>query len=284
MGVGGESRHERQESAKVPQPVAVTPQSLGFALCEALSWAVAGELMLTAPELMAPLYPDTMPLYDILWLRTESGRDLATMNRLGGSLPDGRNLWELAAEDPRKAAAVIRVQEGLPVGPGTQEQARLAFRVAHWLLEGLQVHEGEGPQRGLLCFGNLEGGIRDEERLKVPTDWLSEEPYWLHWMLKDSKPVGVLNFRQGAYRRISHPRLPETVLREDGTPGCPLAYRLRLDRPGSPTRSTMGSVPRARREARIHEQVTGWNVTLEPLFSLAAGEIFINSLPKRTSS
>ena len=283
MGDADESQQVRQESPKAAQPVAVTPQSLGFALCEALSWAVTGELMLTAQELMAPLYPDTMPLYDNLWLRTESGRDVATMNRLGGSLPDGRNLWVLAAEDPREAAAAIRVQEGLPEGPGNQEQARLAFRVAQWLLEGLQVHKGDRPQRGLLCLGNLEGGVPDEERVKVPTDWLSEEPHWLHWMLKDAKPVGVLNFRQGSYRQISHPLLPETVLREDGTPGCPLAYRLVLDRPGSPSSSTMGSVPRARREARIYEQA-GWNVALEPMFSLAAGEVFINSFPKSNSS
>lgn len=33
-----------------------------------------------------------------------------------------------------------------------------------------------------------------------------------------------------------------------------------------------GVVPRARREARIHQQA-GCSVTLEPMFSLAAGEI-----------
>lgn len=270
------------ERAALPLPVRVTPDSLGFALCEALSWAVAGELMLTAQEPMAPLYPDTMPLYDNLWLRTASGLDVATMNRLGGSLQDGRNLWALASEDPREAALAIRVQEGWPVGPGNVEQARLAFRVAHWLLEGMPSHEGEGTRRGLLCLGNLEGGLSLGDERHMPADWLVEEPYWLHWMLKDSEPVGVLNFRLGSYHRISHPWLPETVLRGDGTPGCPLAFRLVLESQGAAPNWTLGSVSRGRREARIYQQA-GWNVTLEPMFSLSAGQIFINSMPITSS-
>lgn len=282
MDAADESRPRHSGAQRASGPVRATPESLGFRLCEALSWAVAGELMLTALEPFAPLYPDTMPLYDNLWLRTKSGRDVATMNRLGGTLPGGLNLWELASEDPRRAAAAISVRDELPVGPGNPEQASLAFRVAHWLLEGLQMREGEGAERGLLCLGNLDGSLSNEDRLNMPTDWLAEEPYWIHWMLKDFKPVGVLNFRLGAYHRISHPWLPETVLREDGMPGCPLAYRLVLARPGSRSSSTMGSVSRARREARIHEQA-GWNTTLEPMFSLEAGEIFVNSAPKKTS-
>lgn len=257
-------------------------EKLSFALCEALSWAVAGELLLTTGEVAGPLYPDTMAMYDNLWLRTESGRQFGIMNRLGGSLPDGRNMWRVARRDPKEAAAAIRKRDDVPVEVGDPERAALAFRVAQWLLHAVPYFasepSGEPAARSIFCLGNLGTDPESLATSPVSEQWRGEDPRWLHLLYKKERPVGVLNFRTAEVSTgFTGSEFPQTSYREDGTPGCPLAYEVAVKTKSGEKWSIYSRLGEGQRHYRNYSE-EGFTVELIPLFTLDPELLQIDSI------
>jgi len=231
---------------------------LTLVACEALSWAVVGELLLLLPGTYAPLYPDTMANYDNIWLQGERDRDnFAIMNRLGGQIEDNLNLWAMAQSDPRLVADWMVRQHGLDVMKRRNSpQAEMAFRIAHWLLESApslnvfnrgSFEAAPGEYTRMCEVRHIENlGNRDEYVLgadakqHLPVAWHSTEPRWLNILYADGKAIASVNMQTGEHHKIIQTvsGLPTTVLREDGLPGCPLGSTIIATRNGETSELT----------------------------------------------